>query len=45
MCDTIIKRRQRPWLTPDIIFRFSKYGRRQRKCLKTLHGFTQKVNI
>ena len=43
MCDTLVKRQQRPWLISDTIFRFSKYGKRQLECLEILHGFTKKV--
>ena len=45
MCDTLVKRQQRPWLASDAVFRFSEYGIKQRKCLKILHGFTKKVKF
>ena len=40
-----MKRIQRPWLVSDVVFRFSKYGKKQQKCLKVLHDFTNKVNF
>ncbi|XP_067213637.1 cytochrome P450 4C1-like [Linepithema humile] len=39
----ITKRVLRPWYYPDMIFSFSSMGRMQAKCLKILHGFTEKI--
>nr|QSD59141.1 CYP4C122 [Diaphanosoma celebensis]QST15031.1 CYP4C33-like protein 2 [Diaphanosoma celebensis] len=36
-------RQARPWLQPELLFQLSKYGAEQRKCLKILHDFTDKV--
>ncbi|XP_052818734.1 cytochrome P450 4C1-like [Mya arenaria] len=32
-----------PWLWPDFVFNLSKTGKEYAKCLRVLHGFTEKV--
>ncbi|KAF4517615.1 hypothetical protein B566_EDAN002846 [Ephemera danica] len=39
----MIHRMVTPFLFPGVIFHLSPYGRRQRKCLKVLHDFTNQV--
>jgi docosahexaenoic acid omega-hydroxylase len=43
MCDVMIQRSKSPWLWIDPIFRLSKYGKIQNKCLKVLHDFTRSI--
>ncbi|KAK7863476.1 hypothetical protein R5R35_010512 [Gryllus longicercus] len=38
-----LQRAMRPWLHPDVIFYRTDRGRRYRRCLQVLHGFTTKV--
>lgn len=38
-----LKRAQRPWLFPDTIFYLTDMGKRYKRCLSILHGFTKKV--
>lgn len=45
MCLLLMTRAKYLYLWSDFIFKFSKTGREQAKCLKVLHGFTQKVNF
>ncbi|PSN54060.1 Cytochrome P450 4C1, partial [Blattella germanica] len=40
MSEITIKRLLRPWLHPDIIFKFSSLGKQHDKSLRVLHGFT-----
>ncbi|XP_025269073.1 cytochrome P450 4C1-like [Camponotus floridanus] len=39
----IIYRGLRPWLYNDLLFSLSPQGRKQKKVLKILHGFTEKI--
>ena len=39
------KRQSRPWLHPSFLFNLSKYGVEHNKCLKVLHGFTNKAIV
>ncbi|GAB1861241.1 Cytochrome P450 4C1 [Camponotus japonicus] len=41
--ELIIYRVLRPWLYNDLLFSLSPQGRRQKKVLKLLHGFTEKI--
>lgn len=43
MCDALTERMLRPWLWPDFIFKLSNCWKKQKECLKILHGFTRKV--
>ncbi|XP_025268732.1 cytochrome P450 4C1-like [Camponotus floridanus] len=43
MIELIIYRIFRPWLHNDMIFLLSSQGRKQKKILKILHGFTEKI--
>ncbi|KAL6259151.1 hypothetical protein P5V15_009072 [Pogonomyrmex californicus] len=41
--EIIFYRTMRLWLTSDIIFALTSLNKRQAKCLKILHGFTEKI--
>ncbi|XP_025265743.1 cytochrome P450 4C1-like isoform X2 [Camponotus floridanus] len=41
--ELIIYRGLRPWLYNDLLFSLSPQGRKQKKVLKILHGFTEKI--
>ncbi|XP_072762321.1 cytochrome P450 4C1-like isoform X2 [Anoplolepis gracilipes] len=41
--ELIIYRGFRPWLYNDLLFSLSPQGRKQKKVLKILHGFTEKI--
>ncbi|KAL6257984.1 hypothetical protein P5V15_011579 [Pogonomyrmex californicus] len=43
MGDIIINRVLRPWLAFDMIFALTSMGKKQNRCLKILHGFTEKI--
>ncbi|KAL6259147.1 hypothetical protein P5V15_009069 [Pogonomyrmex californicus] len=43
MGEIIMYRFLNPWLISDIIFNLTSIGRRQTKCLKILHSFTEKI--
>jgi hypothetical protein len=43
MGEIIAMRSRSPWLWPDFIFNLLPIGRQQKKSLKVLHGFSQKV--
>ncbi|XP_069680185.1 cytochrome P450 4C1-like [Periplaneta americana] len=43
MSELVRDRMERPWLHPDFLHQLSSNGRKQKKCLKILHGFTNKV--
>lgn len=43
MCEILQARTIKPWLQLDFIFQFSPEAAEQRKNLKILHGFTDKV--
>ncbi|PSN54059.1 hypothetical protein C0J52_03127 [Blattella germanica] len=43
MSEIVIKRILRPWLHPDIFFKYSALGKRHDECLRVLHGFTSQV--
>lgn len=40
-----MERGVRPWLQPDWIFYLTSRGRETRRCVKTLHQFTNKVQF
>nr|XP_012222591.1 PREDICTED: cytochrome P450 4C1-like [Linepithema humile] len=39
----VIKRLMKIWIHSDVVFSFVPMGRMQAKCLKILHGFTEKI--
>ena len=41
--DITLERSIRPWLNSDFIFDLTPLGRENRKCIKTLHNFTNQV--
>ncbi|XP_025265751.1 cytochrome P450 4C1-like, partial [Camponotus floridanus] len=41
--ELIVYRGLRPWLYNDLLFSLSSQGRKQKKVLKILHGFTEKI--
>lgn len=43
MCDILHLRQTKLWLYPDILFKFSKYAKKQVKLLETIHQLTKKV--
>ncbi|XP_078382587.1 cytochrome P450 4V2-like [Oculina patagonica] len=43
MSELIQMRQRSPWLFPDIVYYFTPSGREHNRCLKILHGFTNKV--
>ncbi|CAB4013820.1 cytochrome P450 4V2-like [Paramuricea clavata] len=43
MCELIQERQKCPWLWPDTIFNMTSSGRKHKKALDILHGFTNKV--
>uniref|UniRef100_UPI0005D394C3 uncharacterized LOC105432372 n=1 Tax=Pogonomyrmex barbatus TaxID=144034 RepID=UPI0005D394C3 len=43
MGNIFVYRLMRPWLAFDSIFALTPMGRKQAKCLKILHGFTEKI--
>nr|QST15030.1 CYP4C33-like protein 1 [Diaphanosoma celebensis] len=43
MGDIVQLRQVRPWLQPDLLFQLTSYGAEQKRCLKILHDFTDKV--
>lgn len=43
MSHIVQARQTRPWLQPDLLFRWFPYGDEQKRCLSILHGFTDKV--
>lgn len=43
MSHIVQARQTRPWLQPDVLFRWFPYSDEQKKCLSILHGFTDKV--
>src|ERR1700743_1131261 len=43
MYHILVARMTRPWLRPDLIWNMTSYGRKEKKYLKILHGFTEKV--
>ncbi|XP_070168058.1 cytochrome P450 4C1-like [Polyergus mexicanus] len=43
MIELIFDRAFRPWFHNDLLFSLSSQGRKQKKILKILHGFTEKV--
>ncbi|CAB3983422.1 cytochrome P450 4V2, partial [Paramuricea clavata] len=43
MCELIQERQKYPWLWPDTIFNMTSSGRKHKKALDILHGFTNKV--
>lgn len=43
MCDILHLRQTKLWLYPDILFKFSKYAKKQVKLLDTIHQLTKKV--
>lgn len=38
-------RQRSPWLFPDIVYYFTPSGIEHNRCLKILHGFTNKVHV
>ncbi|GFG37750.1 hypothetical protein Cfor_02942, partial [Coptotermes formosanus] len=42
MSEVIVHRMLRPWLSPDCIFKLTAAGKRHEKCLRVLHGFTNR---
>ena len=45
LCSFILLFSARPLLQPEILFQLSSYGAEQRKSLKILHSFTDKVGV
>ena len=45
MSNIVQTRQARPWLQPDLLFRFTHYGAKQRQNLEILHTFTDQVDI
>jgi len=43
MCEVVLSRILSPWYWPNIIFRLSSLGAKQRKALTVIHGFTNEV--
>ena len=43
MTELVVRRVNRPWFHPDIIYRLTKDGKRHAECLSILHGFTNRV--
>ena len=43
MSEITIKRVIQPWLSIELLFKLTKFGRRHDQCIKILHGFTNKV--
>ncbi|WAQ96203.1 CP4C1-like protein, partial [Mya arenaria] len=43
ICVLTLARVRSPWLWPDFVFNLSKTGKEYAKCLRVLHGFTEKV--
>lgn len=43
MCDILHLRQTKLWLYPDMLFKFSKYAKKQVKLLDTIHQLTRKV--
>ncbi|XP_039433166.1 cytochrome P450 4c3-like [Culex pipiens pallens] len=39
----MLYRLQNIWLHPDLVFRFTKYYKRQNECLRVLHSFSEQV--